>query len=170
VLSILYRRTQNFCLRTPSVINVAVINCICRFCYTVTTLSIVTIPFSYKKRYTGLYLFAPVFVCIPLMAFVCFVCFHGRPWQATDVLQPAGLLYRPLWTFQLWPPDTPAPTDRVPHSSGGSWNLWAENKDREFCLNADFHGTFRVFYIPQICDMRPTALIPFRRKACCGFF
>jgi hypothetical protein len=30
-----------------------------------------------------------------------FVCFHGRPWQSTDVLQPAGLLYRPLWTFQL---------------------------------------------------------------------
>jgi hypothetical protein len=28
-----------------------------------------------------------------------------------DVLQPAGLLYRPLSTFQLWPPDAPAPTD-----------------------------------------------------------
>jgi hypothetical protein len=23
----------------------------------------------------------------------------------------AGFLYRPLWTFQLWPPDAPAPTD-----------------------------------------------------------
>jgi hypothetical protein len=32
---------------------------------------------------------------------------------------------------------------RVPHSSGGSWNLWAENKDREFCLSADFHGRLR---------------------------
>jgi hypothetical protein len=32
---------------------------------------------------------------------------------------------------------------RVPHSSGGSWNLWAGNKDRKFGLNADFHGTFR---------------------------
>jgi hypothetical protein len=40
-----------------------------------------------------------------------FVCFPGRPRQVTDVLQPAGLLYRPLWTFQLWPPDAPAPTD-----------------------------------------------------------
>jgi hypothetical protein len=40
-----------------------------------------------------------------------FVYFHGRPRQATDVLQPVGLLYRPLWTFQLWPPDAPAPTD-----------------------------------------------------------
>jgi hypothetical protein len=35
---------------------------------------------------------------------------------------------------------------RVPHSSGGSWNLWAENKDRQFCLNADFHGTFRDLF------------------------
>jgi hypothetical protein len=40
-----------------------------------------------------------------------FVCFHGRPRQATDVLQPAGLLYRPLWTFKLWAPDAPVSTD-----------------------------------------------------------
>jgi hypothetical protein len=40
-----------------------------------------------------------------------FVFFHGRPRQATDILQPAGLLYHPLWTFQLWPQDAPAPTD-----------------------------------------------------------
>jgi hypothetical protein len=39
------------------------------------------------------------------------VCLHGRPRQATDVLQPAGLLYSPLWKFQFWPPDAPAPTD-----------------------------------------------------------
>jgi hypothetical protein len=39
------------------------------------------------------------------------LCLHGRPRQATGVLQPAGLLYRPLWTFQLWPQDVPAPTD-----------------------------------------------------------
>jgi hypothetical protein len=40
-----------------------------------------------------------------------FVRLKGRPRQATDVLQPAGLLYRPLWMFQLWPPDATAPTD-----------------------------------------------------------
>jgi hypothetical protein len=40
-----------------------------------------------------------------------FVCFCGRPRQATGVLQPAGLLYRPLCTFQLRQPDAPAPTD-----------------------------------------------------------
>jgi hypothetical protein len=40
-----------------------------------------------------------------------FVCFSGCTRQATDVLQPAGLLYRPVWMFQLWPPNAPVPTD-----------------------------------------------------------
>jgi hypothetical protein len=40
-----------------------------------------------------------------------FVCFHGRPRQATDYYSLAGFLYRPLWTFRLWPPDAPAPID-----------------------------------------------------------
>jgi hypothetical protein len=49
----------------------------------------------------------------------------GRSWQATNVPQHAGLLYRPLfWTFQspayAMPPRT---YRRVPHSSGGSWNV-----------------------------------------------
>jgi hypothetical protein len=43
--------------------------------------------------------------------FLVYVVVHGRPRQATGLLQPAGLLYRPLWTFQLWPPVAPAPTD-----------------------------------------------------------
>jgi hypothetical protein len=60
------------------------------------------------------------------------------------VLQPAGLLYRPLWTFQLWPPEAPAATDAFRTLAAEVGTLWAENKDRQFCLNADFHGTFRV--------------------------
>jgi hypothetical protein len=27
-----------------------------------------------------------------------------------------------------------------------------------------------IFYMPEICGMGQTALLPFRRKACCGFF
>jgi len=27
-----------------------------------------------------------------------------------------------------------------------------------------------IFYMPQIYDMEPTALLPLRRKACWGFF
>jgi hypothetical protein len=63
-----------------------------------------------------------------------FVCFHGRPRQATDVLQHAGLLYRPLWTFQPWPPDAPAPTD--------AFRTLAAEVGRIGNF-ADFHGTFR---------------------------
>jgi hypothetical protein len=63
-----------------------------------------------------------------------FVCFHVRPRQATDVLQPAGLLYRPLWTFQRWPPDAPRAYRRVPHSSGGSWNLRAGIRTDNFAF------------------------------------
>jgi hypothetical protein len=62
---------------------------------------------------------------------------------SVGVRTAAYWLIVPLWTFQLWPPDAPAPTDAF-RTSGGSWNLWAENNDREFCLNADFHGTLRV--------------------------
>jgi hypothetical protein len=40
---------------------------------------------------------------------------------------------------------------RVPHSSSGSWNLWAENNDREFYLSADFHGTLRdLLHAPNL--------------------
>jgi hypothetical protein len=66
-------------------------------------------PLGTLRAYPGLYR-----DCFTCFTFVCvFVCFHGRPRQATDVLQPTGLLYRPLWTFQFWPPDAPAPTDAV---------------------------------------------------------
>jgi hypothetical protein len=63
------------------------------------------------------------------------VCLNGRPRQATDVLQPAGLLYRPLW-----PPDAPAPTDAfgTPAAEVGTYGRGRTGK---FCLNADFHGT-----------------------------
>jgi len=39
-----------------------------------------------------------------------------------------------------------------------------------FAWNCDFHVNSGIFYMPQICDMGPTALLPFRRKACWGFF
>ena len=38
------------------------------------------------------------------------------------------------------------------------------------CLNSDFHVNLGIFYMPQIYDMGPTALLPLRRKACWGFF
>jgi hypothetical protein len=74
--------------------------------------------------------------------FRLFVCLHGRPRQAMDVIQPAGLLYRLLWTFQLWPPDAPAPTDAF-CTLAAEVGTYGRRTGREFCLNADFHGTFR---------------------------
>jgi hypothetical protein len=39
-----------------------------------------------------------------------------------------------------------------------------------FRLESDFHLILEIFYMPQICDMGQTALLPLRRKACWGFF
>jgi hypothetical protein len=57
---------------------------------------------------------AALWSCSRLSLRVLFVCLfvsmgvRGKPWM---YLSLAGFLYRPLWTFQLWPPDAPAPTD-----------------------------------------------------------
>jgi hypothetical protein len=87
------------------------------------------------------------------------------PW-ASVYCSLTGLLYRRLWTFQLWSPDAPAPTDafRTPAAEVGTYGRGRTGK---FSLNADFHGTFRDLLH---ADMGPTALLPFRRKACWGFF
>jgi hypothetical protein len=64
-----------------------------------------------------------------------------RPW-ASVYCSLTGLLYCPLWTFQLWPPDAPAITDafRTPAAEVGTYGRGRTGK---FYLNADFHGTFR---------------------------
>jgi hypothetical protein len=58
-------------------------------------------------------------------------------------LSLAGFLYRPLWTFQLWTPGASVPTVASRTLAAEVGTLWAGNEDRKFCLNADFHGTFR---------------------------
>ena len=45
-----------------------------------------------------------------------------------------------------------------------------ENLSGNFCLNSYFHLNLGIFYMPQIYDMGPTALLPHRRKACWEFF
>jgi len=40
----------------------------------------------------------------------------------------------------------------------------------KFRLEFDFHVILEIFYMPQICDMGQTALLPLRRKAYWGFF
>jgi hypothetical protein len=40
----------------------------------------------------------------------------------------------------------------------------------KFRLEIDFHVILEIFYMPQICDMGQTALLPLQRKACRRFF
>jgi hypothetical protein len=120
----------------------------------------------------------------------------GRLWQATNVPQPAGLLYRPLFEHSNLPPTRcpRAPTDafRTPAAEAGTFQpplLGAPMPTDAFCTlaaeagttmsgnrpvnsakNVDFHVHLGIFYMPQICDMGPTALLPFQRKACLRIF
>jgi hypothetical protein len=67
--------------------------------------------------------------------------------------------------FPLAPPGAPtSPTTRETTSSE-SGKCGREIKGN-FYDNGDFHATVGIFYMPQICDMGPTALLPLRRKAC----
>jgi hypothetical protein len=48
------------------------------------------------------------------------MCFRGKPRRYFSL---AGFLHRPLWTFQLWPLESRAPTDasRTPAAEGGTY-------------------------------------------------
>jgi hypothetical protein len=52
-----------------------------------------------------------------------FVCFHERPWQATDVPQPSWLIVPPALDVPTLATRCLRAYRRVPHSSGGSWNF-----------------------------------------------
>jgi 5-methylcytosine-specific restriction endonuclease McrA len=84
-----------------------------------------------------------VFTVLTINCHCSFVCFHGRPWKVTDVPQPSWLFVPPALDVPTLATRRPRVYRRVPHSSGGSWNLWAGNRTGNFSLNADFHGTFR---------------------------
>jgi hypothetical protein len=69
---------------------------------------------------------------------VCFVCFHGRPRQAT--------MYCSLLAYCTARFGRSNFGHQIPPRLPTRWKLelMGGNKDRQFCLNADFHGTFRV--------------------------
>jgi len=85
-----------------------------------------------------------------------------------------GLLYSPYpprlfgrsnVRHQVTPTSTM--TREIPVAKGGS--VWGELTGN-LAWDCDFHVNSGIFYMPQICDMGPTVLLPFRRKACWGFF
>jgi hypothetical protein len=49
----------------------------------------------------------------------------------------------------------------------GNMELFVGEKCSEtFRLEIDFHVILETFYVPHICDMGQTALLPLRRKVC----
>jgi hypothetical protein len=44
------------------------------------------------------------------------------------------------------------------------------NRPVNSAKNVDFHVQLGIFYMPHMCDMEPTALLPFRRKVCLRIF
>ena len=57
--------------------------------------------------------------------------------------------------------------ERTPAEEG---ETMAEKFVKKFAGSGDVHVTFVFFYMPEIYDMGPTALVPLRMKACWGFF
>jgi hypothetical protein len=88
-----------------------------------------------------------------------------------DVLQPRRFILRArLWKFPLVPPGVPTPKTTRQTSSRERGNYGREMSG-EFCRQIASFTLFEgLFYIPQISDLRPTDLLPLRRKACWGFF
>ena len=84
-----------------------------------------------------------------------------------DTLQPKAYCTNPgLLSFLLAPPgvSTRDPSSERRNYLGEKWPVIST----ETC---DFHAnTFGLFYMPQICYMGQTALLPFQRKECWGFF
>jgi hypothetical protein len=54
--------------------------------------------------------------------------------------------------------------------SSEKWNYGRERLSGNFAYMASLFTPLGIFYMPQIYDMGPTALLPHRRKACWGFF
>ena len=91
--------------------------------------------------------------------------------NATDVLQPSRLIALTLSPTACL--DIPTFAARYPHVHNDArdptserWNCVGEN----WPVILPEIATSGIFYMPQICDMGPTALLPFWRKACRGFY
>jgi uncharacterized membrane protein len=101
----------------------------------------------------------------------------GQFWQEPEVSQATGMaLARCILgkflgvvchCFPL-PLDVPTFAARCLHVSINAserWNCGREWSDN-FAEITPFSRHLGIFYMPQICDMELTALLPFRRKAC----
>ena len=106
-------------------------------------------------------------MCVCMYVYIFMYVIGSRRLMPPDALQPKAYCTIPsLQQFLLAPPgfSTRDPSSERRNYLGEKWPvIWIES-----CY---FHAyTFGFFYMPQICDMGQTALVPFRRKAFCGFF
>jgi hypothetical protein len=84
----------------------------------------------------------------------------GLPWQATEIPQRIWLIVLPALQVPTVATRRPRAYRHIPHSSGQSWNLWAE-KDRYFYLDADFHGTSRdLLHAADLATWDPRIYFP----------
>jgi hypothetical protein len=87
-----------------------------------------------------------------------------------SALQPTVLLYRPLWTFQLWPPDAPAPTDAFRTLAADVGTYGRRITTGKFASVPTSAVHLGLFFMPQICDMGPTALLPLPKEGVLRIF
>jgi hypothetical protein len=93
-----------------------------------------------------------------------------RRLSSRNVLQPYRLIVLTLlWKFPLALPGALRPTTTRETPSRERGNFGREMSGN-FADNGDFHVIAEIFYMPQICDAGPKALLPLRRTGCSGFF
>ena len=86
--------------------------------------------------------------------------------NATDVLQAKRLIVLTLFpprvcTFPRSPTDAPtSPTHDARDPGSERWNYVGRELTGYFAWDYDFHVNSGIFYIPQICEIGPTASLP----------
>jgi hypothetical protein len=123
--------------------------------------------------YIYIYIYIYLFIHIHSLVFSPWVGLAGTRAQSGDrygsgTLHPRqdlrGKLPLLFPAFRRSPPSRPTTRET---SSSGRWNSsWARNVPTNFGREFDFHLILGIFYMPQICGLGQTALLPLRRKAC----
>jgi hypothetical protein len=104
--------------------------------------------------------------CTALLLNIPISHLRGAPVPTDTFCTPAA----EAGTFQ--PPllGAPTPTDAFCTLAAEAGTTMSGNRPVNSAKNVDFHVHLGIFYMPQICDMGPMALLPFRRKACLRIF
>ena len=88
-------------------------------------------------------------------------------WHTASQASSQGQVAIAFSRLQTFPPSPLGAFTTREASSSGRWNSsWARNVPTNFGQEFDFHVILGIFYVPQICDMGQTALLPLRRKGC----